>query len=127
MAKSDHLIANVDTMRALANQDDPRKIAEAWKADLAAFRQRRAALSALPIAFLLRQVTSLTLFVQENSSSLRLPYVTIEGLVFFRGTPHAPHQFSAAACCAQRQTSRHGGAVAAGTLVVAWRRISRET
>ena len=41
MAKSDHLIANVDTMRALANQDDPRKIAETWKGDLAAFRQRR--------------------------------------------------------------------------------------
>jgi uncharacterized protein YbbC (DUF1343 family) len=41
MAKSDHLIANVDTMRALTNQDDPRKIADGWKADLEAFRQRR--------------------------------------------------------------------------------------
>jgi SSS family transporter len=41
MAKSDHLIANVDTMRSLANQEDPRKIADAWKADLAAFRERR--------------------------------------------------------------------------------------
>jgi SSS family transporter len=41
MAKADHLVANVDTMRSLANQDDPRKIADAWKADLAAFRERR--------------------------------------------------------------------------------------
>jgi len=41
MAKADHLVANVDTMRSLANQEDPRKIAEAWKADLAAFRERR--------------------------------------------------------------------------------------
>jgi SSS family transporter len=41
MAKSDHLVANVDTMRSLANQEDPRKIADAWKADLAAFRERR--------------------------------------------------------------------------------------
>ena len=41
MAKSDHLIANVDTTRALVNQDDPRKIAGAWQADLDAFRQRR--------------------------------------------------------------------------------------
>ena len=41
MAKSDHLIANVDTMRALTNQDDPRKIANGWKADLDAFRQRQ--------------------------------------------------------------------------------------
>jgi SSS family transporter len=41
MTKADFLIANVDTMRALANQEDPRKIAEGWAADLAAFDQRR--------------------------------------------------------------------------------------
>jgi uncharacterized protein YbbC (DUF1343 family) len=41
MAKAERLIANVDTMRALENQEDPRKIAEAWKTDLAAFEQRR--------------------------------------------------------------------------------------
>jgi uncharacterized protein YbbC (DUF1343 family) len=41
MAKAEHLIANVDTMRALENQEDPRKIAEGWKTDLAAFEQRR--------------------------------------------------------------------------------------
>jgi hypothetical protein len=28
-------------MRALANQEDPRKIAEGWAADLAAFEQQR--------------------------------------------------------------------------------------
>jgi len=41
MAKAEHLIANVDTMRALENQEDPRKIAEGWKTDLAAFELRR--------------------------------------------------------------------------------------
>jgi uncharacterized protein YbbC (DUF1343 family) len=41
MAKAEHLIANADTMRALENQEDPRKIAEGWKTDLAAFQQRR--------------------------------------------------------------------------------------
>jgi uncharacterized protein YbbC (DUF1343 family) len=41
MTKADFLIANVDTMRALANQDDPRKIAAGWAADLAAFEKRR--------------------------------------------------------------------------------------
>jgi SSS family transporter len=41
MAKAERLIANVDTMRALENQEDPRKIAEGWKTDLAAFEQRR--------------------------------------------------------------------------------------
>jgi uncharacterized protein YbbC (DUF1343 family) len=41
MTKADFLIANVDTMRALANQDDPRKIAAGWAADLAAFEHRR--------------------------------------------------------------------------------------
>jgi SSS family transporter len=41
LSKAAYLVTNVDTMRALANQDDPRKIADAWKVDLAAFRQRR--------------------------------------------------------------------------------------
>jgi SSS family transporter len=41
MAKAAHLIANADTMRALENQEDPRKISEGWKTDLAAFEQRR--------------------------------------------------------------------------------------
>jgi SSS family transporter len=41
LSKADHLIANVDTMRALTNQEDPRKIAEGWAADLAAFDHRR--------------------------------------------------------------------------------------
>jgi SSS family transporter len=41
MAKAQHLIANADTVRALENQEDPRKIAEGWKTDLAAFEQRR--------------------------------------------------------------------------------------
>ena len=41
LSKADHLIANVDTMRALANQEDPRRIAEGWAADLAAFDHRR--------------------------------------------------------------------------------------
>jgi SSS family transporter len=41
MAKAEHLIANVDTMRALENQEDPRKIAEGWTTDLAAFKKRR--------------------------------------------------------------------------------------
>jgi uncharacterized protein YbbC (DUF1343 family) len=41
LSKADRLIANVDTMRALVNQEDPRKIAEGWAADLAAFDHRR--------------------------------------------------------------------------------------
>jgi uncharacterized protein YbbC (DUF1343 family) len=41
MAKAEHLIANADTMRALENQEDPRKVVEGWKTDLAAFEQRR--------------------------------------------------------------------------------------
>jgi SSS family transporter len=41
MAKTDHLIVNVDTMRSLANGDDPRQIAMAWKKDLATFERRR--------------------------------------------------------------------------------------
>jgi SSS family transporter len=41
LAKAAHLVTNVDTMRALVNEEDPRKIAEAWAADLAAFEHRR--------------------------------------------------------------------------------------
>ncbi|MEI9980671.1 MAG: serine hydrolase [Edaphobacter sp.] len=41
LSKAAYLVTNVDTMRALENNDDPRKIAGAWKADLDAFRQRR--------------------------------------------------------------------------------------
>jgi uncharacterized protein YbbC (DUF1343 family) len=43
LAKAANLVKSVDTMRALANGDDPRKIAEGWEADLAAFKQRRQA------------------------------------------------------------------------------------
>jgi SSS family transporter len=41
LTKAAYLVTNVDTMRALANQEDPRKIAEGWAADLAAFEHRR--------------------------------------------------------------------------------------
>jgi uncharacterized protein YbbC (DUF1343 family) len=41
LAKAAYLVSNADTMRALTNQDDPRKIAEGWAADLAAFEGRR--------------------------------------------------------------------------------------
>jgi SSS family transporter len=41
MAKTERLIVNADTMRALANNEDPRKIADGWKPDLAAFQHRR--------------------------------------------------------------------------------------
>ncbi len=41
LAKAAYLVANVDTMQALTNQEDPRKIASAWEKDLAAFDQRR--------------------------------------------------------------------------------------
>jgi len=41
LSKAAYLVTNVDTMRALTNGDDPRKIADTWKTDLAAFRQRR--------------------------------------------------------------------------------------
>jgi uncharacterized protein YbbC (DUF1343 family) len=37
----ERLIVNVDTTQALNNGDDPRKIAAAWEADLAAFVKRR--------------------------------------------------------------------------------------
>jgi Protein of unknown function (DUF1343) len=43
LAKAAHLVTNVDTMRALTNEEDPRKIAEGWAADLAAFEKRRQA------------------------------------------------------------------------------------
>ena len=41
LTKAAFLIANADTMRALANEEDPRKIAEGWVADLTAFKGRR--------------------------------------------------------------------------------------
>jgi len=41
LAKAEHLVVNVDTMRALTNKDDPRSIAASWATDLSAFRQRR--------------------------------------------------------------------------------------
>jgi SSS family transporter len=41
LEKTARLIVNVDTARALNNKDDPRSIAAAWAADLAAFRRRR--------------------------------------------------------------------------------------
>ncbi len=40
-AKTSRLIANVNTMQSLADNEDPRKIAAAWSADLAEFLQRR--------------------------------------------------------------------------------------
>jgi hypothetical protein len=36
-------VTNVDTMQALENMDDPRKIAAGWSGDLAAFESKRAA------------------------------------------------------------------------------------
>ncbi len=41
LGKAAYLVTNVDTMRALTNEEDPRKIAESWVADLAAFEHRR--------------------------------------------------------------------------------------
>jgi hypothetical protein len=43
LEKAAYLVTNVDTMQALKNNVDPRKIAEGWKADLAAFEHRRQA------------------------------------------------------------------------------------
>ncbi len=43
LSKAAYLVTNVDTMRALTNEEDPRKIAEGWAADLAAFERRRQA------------------------------------------------------------------------------------
>jgi SSS family transporter len=41
LEKAAYLVTNVDTMQALKNNVDPRKIAEGWSADLAAFERRR--------------------------------------------------------------------------------------
>ncbi|MCU1227103.1 MAG: sodium solute transporter superfamily [Edaphobacter sp.] len=43
LAKADHLIASVNTMLALQNNEDPRAMAAAWNAELEAFKQRRQA------------------------------------------------------------------------------------
>jgi len=43
MEKADRLLADVNTMLSLKNNEDPRAIASAWNADLDAFRQRREA------------------------------------------------------------------------------------
>jgi len=43
LAKAINWVTNVDTMQALANNDDPRKIAATWTEDLATFQRRRAA------------------------------------------------------------------------------------
>nr|WP_311732671.1 sodium/solute symporter [Edaphobacter lichenicola] len=41
LAKAAYLVTNVDTMQALTNLDDPRKIAAGWATDLATFERRR--------------------------------------------------------------------------------------
>jgi SSS family transporter len=41
LEKAAYLVTNVDTMQALKNNVDPRKIAEGWTADLSAFEHRR--------------------------------------------------------------------------------------
>ena len=41
LAKTARLIDNVETMQALANNDDPRKIAASWASDLATFERKR--------------------------------------------------------------------------------------
>ncbi len=41
LAKAETLVASVNTMRALANGDDPRTIAAAWAGDLNDFKKRR--------------------------------------------------------------------------------------
>ncbi len=43
LGKAAYLVTDVDTMRALTNSEDPRKIAEGWATDLAAFERRRQA------------------------------------------------------------------------------------
>ncbi len=40
--KATHLVANAQTMQALANNEDPRQIAATWSDDLNAFEQKRA-------------------------------------------------------------------------------------
>jgi SSS family transporter len=42
LAKAERLVASVNTMLALSNNEDPRTIAASWTADLAAFKKRRA-------------------------------------------------------------------------------------
>lgn len=42
MEKASRLVANVNTMLALDNGEDPRTIAASWNSDLAAFKERRA-------------------------------------------------------------------------------------
>ncbi|WP_433969861.1 hypothetical protein [Tunturiibacter gelidiferens] len=41
LAKAAYLVTNVDTMQALTNMDNPRKIAAGWATDLAAFERHR--------------------------------------------------------------------------------------
>jgi uncharacterized protein YbbC (DUF1343 family) len=43
LAMAAHLVTDVDTMQALTNMDDPRKIAAGWEKDLTAFERRREA------------------------------------------------------------------------------------
>jgi uncharacterized protein YbbC (DUF1343 family) len=43
LAKAAYLVTNVDTMQALTNMDDPRRIAAGWEKDLTAFEHRREA------------------------------------------------------------------------------------
>jgi SSS family transporter len=43
LAKAAYLVTDVDTMQALTNGDDPRKIAAGWEKDLTAFEHRRGA------------------------------------------------------------------------------------
>ena len=41
LAKAERLLVSVNTMLALQNKEDPRKIAASWQADLDAFKERR--------------------------------------------------------------------------------------
>jgi uncharacterized protein YbbC (DUF1343 family) len=41
LTKAAYLVTNVDTMQALTNMDDPRKVAAGWEKDLTAFEHRR--------------------------------------------------------------------------------------
>jgi uncharacterized protein YbbC (DUF1343 family) len=41
LAKAERIIANVDTLQSLTNNEDPRKIAADWAADLAIFQHQR--------------------------------------------------------------------------------------
>lgn len=42
LAKAERLVASVNTMLALSNNEDPRTIAASWASDLASFKKRRA-------------------------------------------------------------------------------------